>query len=84
MSKRKIEVVLWETVTYTRSAIVETNLNDSGFGSLLDKAEQCEHPEDVELILENEGVKIIESFDNDYSSPSNAELEIIEYIEVEK
>ena len=83
-SKRKVRVVLWETVVYTRSAIVETELSNTDFEKVLDEAERTEHPEDVELIFENEGIKVVKGFDDDYGSPSNTELEIVEYGGVEE
>lgn len=82
MAKRQIEIVIEETVKYQRSAVIETDLNESSLHNLLDIAERYEHPEDALFAIERQGVKVIKRFDNYYGSPMNSELEIIDYMEV--
>jgi len=82
MNKRKYRIELEETVRYRRSAIVETDLSEDVFNSLLDVAQRSDHPDDVEMKLENRGVKVIIKFSNSYSSPFDSEIEIDDYEEV--
>lgn len=82
--KRKIELTLWETVKYSRTAVIEIdeNMSESDFNFILNGAERNSHPDDVIYELETNGVKVLESFNNDYSSPIDSELEIVDYVEV--
>lgn len=82
MKKRRIEIVIEETVKYQRSAVIETDLSESSLHNVLDIAERYEHPEDALFAIERQGVIVIKRFDDNYSSPMDSELEIIDYMEV--
>lgn len=85
MNERNYKIVLWETLKYQREAIVETDLEEKEFNNLLDEVEQRNtHPEDAVFDLRDTGVKIIKGVRGDYSSPMDAEFEIVDYVEVKE
>ena len=76
---RKIEIVLIEKLEFKRRIELETDKSDAEIESLLYKVERQLHPEDAAYMLESEGVKNVKINGMDYGSPSDVELEVIEY-----
>lgn len=73
---KKYNYGLRETLKFTKYMTIETDLPEDDLFEILDSAETvCDTAEDIAILLERKGINVIETPDNDYSSPDDIELE---------
>ncbi len=73
-----------EKLTYQKEIRIETDLSEDKLLNIIDRAERgSESAEDIMYkLMQNENIKITEGIDDDYSSPSDVEVEYFDHREI--
>jgi hypothetical protein len=84
---KKLTLTIEEKLMYTRHMTIEVdpNMSEDQLNRILDHAQKnAEHPDDLSIVLERQGIKTIKDVDSDLSSPDDCEIEIFDYNEVKE
>jgi hypothetical protein len=84
---KKLELSIEEKLRYTRHMTIEIdpNMSEDRLNDILDHVQKkAEFPDDMSILLERQGIKVLKDVDSDTDSPDDCEIEILDYNEVKE